>query len=230
MMLGAISGWLVGLLIGMRHALEPDHLAAISTIVTEHRESRFGLVLGAAWGIGHTATLVVAGGVLLALRTKMPPNLEASFELGVALMLIGLGGRAIWQAVREGRRIHSHSHHHGSAACAHTGGADHVHIRRWTLARRPLLIGLMHGLAGSGALTAAVLAAMPTLRDAVVYMVLFGLGSAVGMALLTGLTGKALSHLAQHRRATPLLLGCSGVLSLGLGVVWAVKHASALLV
>lgn len=226
-----LYGWLIGVLIGMRHALEPDHLAAVSTIVAEHREKRVGMILGAAWGIGHTLTLIVAGGVLILLRKQMPPNVESTAELAVACMLILLGARAMVQAWREGKggRLHKHHHHHGDKPHVHDGAHDHVHVRNWTIARRPLLVGLVHGLAGSGALTAAVLGSMPSIRSGLVYILLFGIGSAAGMALLTGLTGRAMAGLVQRRRTTAVLLACSGALSLGLGLFWGWKHAVELL-
>jgi hypothetical protein len=99
-----------------------------------------------------------------------------------------------------------------------------VHIQGWRLARRPLLIGLVHGLAGSGALTAAVLASMPTVHSGLIYIALFGAGSALGMAFLTGLTGKALSGIARKQRTTAILLASSGLLSLVLGLFWGYKH------
>jgi high-affinity nickel-transport protein len=225
----ALSGWLIGMMIGMRHALEPDHLAAVSTIVAENKGKRTGMILGAAWGLGHTLTLVIAGGVLVLLRKQMPPHLEAAAELAVALMLMGLGARALWQAWREGRGGETRTHHHSHGAHSHDGAADHVHVRNWTIARRPLLVGLVHGLAGSGALTAAVLASMPSIRSGLIYIVLFGAGSAVGMAMLTGLTGRAMSGLVRRRRATAILLACSGALSLGLGMFWGFKNALELL-
>jgi ABC-type nickel/cobalt efflux system permease component RcnA len=221
-----LYGWLIGVLIGMRHSLEPDHLAAVSTIVAEHREKRVGLILGAAWGVGHTLTLVVAGGVLILLRKQMSPHFESAAELAVACMLIGLGARAIYQSWREGKGGLPHQHHHhGHKEHEHDGAHDHVHMRNWTIARRPLLVGLVHGLAGSGALTAAVLASMPSIRSGLVYILLFGVGSAVGMALLTGVTGHAMAGLVKRRRMTAMLLASSGVLSLALGVFWGWKHA-----
>jgi hypothetical protein len=224
-----LYGWLIGLMIGMRHALEPDHLAAVSTIVTENKGRRASLLLGAAWGAGHTLTLVLAGGVLVLLRKQMPPNLEAAAELAVAFMLVGLGARALWQAWKEGRGGPRHRHLHAHGAHEHTGAHDHVHVRSWTMARRPLLVGIVHGLAGSGALTAAVLASMPSVRSGLIYLVLFGAGSAVGMALLTGITGEAIAGLAKRRYTTAVLLGASGALSLVMGLFWGLQHAMALL-
>jgi high-affinity nickel-transport protein len=228
-----LYGWLIGLLIGMRHALEPDHLAAVSTIVAENRQRRVGMIVGAAWGFGHTLTLVLAGGILILLRKQMPPHLETGAELAVSCMLIALGARAIVQAWREGKggKPHTHLHVHGAkeGVHEHDGAHDHAHVGNWTLARRPLLIGLVHGLAGSGALTAAVLASMPTLRSGLSYILVFGAGSAAGMAVLTGLTGRAMATMVRRPRTTAVLLACSGALSLALGLFWGWKHAWELL-
>ena len=92
----------LGSLLGMRHALEPDHLAAVSTLVTHERSSAKAALLGVCWGVGHTLALVVIGGVLVILRAEMPATVADVFELGVALMLIALGGRAVYLAAREG--------------------------------------------------------------------------------------------------------------------------------
>src|SRR5262249_26957410 len=146
----------LGSLLGMRHALEPDHLAAVSTLVSEERSGYKAALLGVCWGLGHTLSLVVVGAVLVVLRAAMPEGLADAFEFGVALMLVGLGLRAIYIAARQGPSGPTHVHHHGSMVHSHAGAAAHLHIGGWTLARRPLLIGAVHGLAGSGALTALV--------------------------------------------------------------------------
>lgn len=219
-MLGTLTGWSVGLLLGMRHALEPDHLAAISTLVAD-RPSRFrGAFLGAFWGVGHTASLFAVGLVVAVFNTQMPARLAVLFELGVAIMLIGLGIRAMRRAYREGSRGAPLDHSHGSHSHRHHGPADHMHVGGWTLARRPLLIGLVHGLAGSGALTALVVSNLPDVSARLLYIVLFGLGSIVGMAALSGLVGWPLVRLSHNRRALRALSAATGLFSAALGVVW----------
>ena len=93
----------LGSLLGVRHALEPDHLAAVTTLVSRERSSFRAAMLGAWWGLGHTLALVVVGALLIVLRREMPPALTEVFELGVALMLIALGVRAVLQAIRQGK-------------------------------------------------------------------------------------------------------------------------------
>src|SRR5262249_7584477 len=157
-----------------------------STLVTGERSSVKAAWLGACWGFGHTLALVAVGAFLVVVRAEMPSSASDVFELLVALMLIGLGIRAIYLAVREGPQGPAHLHHHGRLVHIHSGAPAHIHIGKWTLARRPLLIGAVHGLAGSGALTALVLATLPSTAAQITYIVLFGFGSTVGMAALSG--------------------------------------------
>ena len=210
----------LGSLLGMRHALEPDHLAAVSTLVTHERNIRKAALLGVCWGLGHTLSLVAVGAALVLLRAEMPAYAADLFEFFVALMLVGLGLRAIYLASRQGAAGPAHVHRHGGVVHQHAGALAHVHVGRWTLARRPLLVGAVHGLAGSGALTALVLATLPSTSARLAYMLLFGLGSTAGMAALSGLLGWPMARIGRHAlfaRALSLLVGC---LSAGLGVFW----------
>ena len=210
----------LGSLLGMRHALEPDHLAAVSTLVTGERNSVKAALLGACWGLGHTFALIVVGTVLVLLRAEMPVRIADAFEFGVALMLIGLGLRAIYLAARQGPAGPSHVHHHGHTVHVHHGAPAHIHIGTWTLARRPLIVGAVHGLAGSGALTALVVATLPSTAARITYLLVFGLGSTLGMAALSGLLGFPLARAGQHRslaRALSLAVGCGSTV---LGVCW----------
>src|SRR5438046_1425739 len=179
-----LTGSALGTLLGMRHALEPDHLTAVSTLMTSSAGDRSRVraaMLGASWGIGHTLSLVAVGAVLVVLRTEMPAYVADLFELLVAVMLVTLGVRAIVLAVRQGPLGPAHIHHHGRVVHTHAGAAPHVHVGDWTLARRPLIVGAIHGLAGSGALTALVLATLTSTAARVTYMTLFGFGSTLGM-------------------------------------------------
>src|SRR5437867_3047280 len=135
-------------LLGMRHALEPDHMAAVSTLVSREPSGYKAALLGAWWGVGHTLALLVAGLALGLLRLGMPARLAAVFEIVVAIMLIGLGTRTVVQAARLGPRGPTRVHRHRWIVHQHPGTAAHVHIGTWTLARRPFLIGAIHGLAG----------------------------------------------------------------------------------
>lgn len=203
-MLALLAAAAFGLLLGVRHAFEPDHLAAISALVAERPGKGRGFWLGAAWGLGHTLSLLLVGGALCLLRAQLPPALEDGFELLVALMLVVLGIRALVRA--------RHGH-------------DHVHVDRVAQARRSLLVGLTHGLAGSGALTALAMAAMPSTGACLAYMGLFGSGSALGMGAMTALASHGLGAVQGRARLQRGLIAAAGLASLLLGVAWGAQHA-----
>ena len=210
----------LGSLLGMRHALEPDHLAAVSTLVTGERNSYKAAFLGACWGLGHTVSLIAVGTVLVLLRAEMPARAADAFEFFVALMLVGLGLRAIYMASHQGAAGPVHLHHHGSRVHVHPGTPAHIHIGAWTLARRPLIVGAVHGLAGSGALTALVLTTLPSTAARLTYMAVFGLGSTLGMAALSGLLGWPLARMGNHRLLARAVSLAVGVVSTGLGLFY----------
>jgi hypothetical protein len=227
-----LTGSALGSLLGMRHALEPDHLTAVSTLVTSVPGERNGVraaMLGASWGVGHTLSLVIVGAVLVVLRAEMPARVADIFEMFVAIMLVGLGIRAIVLAVRQGAMGPTHTHHHGHVVHRHAGATPHVHVGRWTLARRPLLVGAVHGLAGSGALTALVLATLTSTAARITYMTLFGFGSTLGMAILTGLLGWPLARIGANHTMVRALSVAVGCLSIGLGIFWGYPLTSRLL-
>jgi high-affinity nickel-transport protein len=210
----------LGSLLGMRHALEPDHLAAVSTLITDGKNSRKAALLGVCWGVGHTLSLVAVGTALVVLRAEMPAYAADLFEFLVALMLIGLGLRAIYLAARQGPAGPVHAHHHGHRVHVHRGAPAHIHIGTWTLARRPLLVGAVHGLAGSGALTALVLTTLPTTTARLTYMIVFGLGSTIGMAVLSGLLGWPLARAGSNHLLARGISLAVGLVSTALGVFW----------
>jgi len=210
----------LGLLVGARHAFEPDHLAAVSTLVGTSRSPRNALGLGLLWGLGHTVALLVIGVALIALDGVMPARLGVAFELAVAAMLVVLGARSIVEGLRN-RAGRTQTHRHGPVEHVHGGAGDHVHIAGRAIAWRPLTIGLVHGLAGSGALTALAFAELPTTGARVLYMVMFGTGSVAGMAVATGITGVALQHLAHRPRTRAWFSLGTGALSCVVGIAWA---------
>ena len=169
-------------------------------------------------GVGHTFGLVVVGAVLVLLRAELPARMADIFELFVAIMLIVLGSRAVHQALRQANATHSHQR--WFAMHRHSGMASHVHIGTWTLARRPLIVGAIHGLAGSGALTALVLTTLPSTTARLTYLALFGLGSTLSMAALSGLLGWPLAKLGAHSGVTRGISMAVGVMSVGLGLFW----------
>ena len=215
-----VTGSGLGSLLGMRHALEPDHLAAVTTLVSRERSSMRAALLGAWWGIGHTLALLVVGAALVVVRAELPAAISDAFELAVALMLIVLGIRSVQLAALQAPGGPRHLHRHGLIVHSHPAVPAHVHIGTWTFAKRPLLIGAVHGLAGSGALTALVLATLPTTGARLMYVLLFGLGSTLGMAALSGLLGWPLARLGAHHRVARTISVAVGCVSIVIGIMW----------
>ncbi|HEY3188648.1 MAG TPA: hypothetical protein VGJ70_14300 [Solirubrobacteraceae bacterium] len=221
----AILGF--GFVLGLRHALDVDHLAAVSTIVGQRRSLWSSSLVGALWGLGHTAALLAAAVAVIGLHAEIPPRLAAALELGVAVMLVVLGLNLL-RTVWAGGMLHHHVHSHGGRAHVHphlhdsepTAGDGH---HRLGTGRRPFLVGLMHGLAGSGALMLAVLATIPSPGLAFAYVGIFGAGSIAGMVAMSTLFGVPLALVGGRfaRAELALRLGAAlGSLAVGLRLAW----------
>lgn len=183
----------LGFLLGLRHALEPDHVAAVSTFVSQERGLLRSCLRGTFWGIGHTTALLVAGIAVVGFKLQISPETERSVDRLVALVLVLLGGHVLLRALA-GISVHRHVHSHGGTAHSHVhvhvgDGAEHHHPHLLSGAPQPLLMGLLHGLAGSGALVVLVLTTMPSALGAFLYILVFGAGSTLGMLALSGLIG-----------------------------------------
>jgi ABC-type nickel/cobalt efflux system permease component RcnA len=190
----------LGLVFGLKHATEVDHVVAVSTIVSEHRSVFRSALVGGLWGVGHTTSLVVVGLVVLVFRAAIPMPVANWLEFGVALMLIGLGLLAMTRALRRRSDVHLHKHshdgqthvhvhfHEGTTRHGHGQSSTHTHAVS-AIGIKPLLVGTMHGLAGSGALTLLVLTQIKSAWLGLLYLAIFGVGSIVGMLLMSGLIG-----------------------------------------
>jgi hypothetical protein len=224
-MIAVLSACLFGFANGVRHAFEPDHLAAVSTLVAGQRTARASVRYAAAWGAGHASMLLLFGGALALLRAELSPAVTDTLELAVAAVLVGLGVRGLVQASRTGRGGEAFAHAHtlfGSRkAHTHDGVRDHVHVSGWTLARLPFVVGLVHGLAGSGAIAALVASNLSSTAFGLSFIALYGLGAAAGMAVLAGILGWPLARVARSKRAVSWIVGASAAVSLAVGVLWA---------
>ena len=181
----------LGLLLGIQHALDPDHLIAVSTIVSEHRNFKWASLIGAFWGLGHTTTLFIVGLIVIGLRVTIPPRLGSGLELLVAAMLVILGLNVLRKCFGP-ERVHLHTHSHNPETLTHfhvheNPGQDHAHPHPFKAMRRPFIVGMVHGLAGSAALMLLVLSTIESPIGGLVYIVIFGLGSVGGMLLLSGI-------------------------------------------
>lgn len=215
----AILGF--GFLLGLRHALDADHLAAISTVLAERPSFWASSAVGFWWGIGHTATLLMVGAVVLVGDIRIPERFELLAESLVGLLLIVLGGTLAWKLYRERWHVHSHQHDDGPHVHFHSHRQqdDHRH-RHWMAGSvRPLCIGMAHGLAGSAALMLIVLSSTQELGSGLLSIAVFGVGSIVGMMAI-GLTISLplVYSLAASRRLFLGLQGCAGVASIGIGI------------
>jgi hypothetical protein len=211
--------------LGLRHALDVDHLAAVSTLVSQRRGVWRSSLIGALWGLGHTAALVAMAVVVIALQRQIPPEVARLLELGVALMLIGLGLNLL-RTLRAGAHVHLHEHAHGGSTHVH----PHVHRpgveggevghHGVPSGRRPFLVGLVHGLAGSAALMLSGVATIPSPSLALAYVGIFGFGSIGGMVAMSAALSVPLALVAgRFARAERALRVVAGIASVAVGVM-----------
>ena len=170
----------LGFLLGLRHATDPDHVVAVTAIVARERGFARAARVGTLWGIGHSLTVLVIGGLIIAFRIAIPPRLGLGLEFAVALMLILLG----FSALRPMNAAQAAAHESQRMARAHG----------W----RPLGVGVIHGLAGSAAVALLILAAIPETAWALAYLVVFGLGTIAGMTIVTWLVAAPTVYAARH--------------------------------
>ena len=239
-----LSAMLLGFLLGLQHATDPDHLVAVATILTRERRFTDGALIGVLWGAGHMTTLTIVGAIIIGLKLTVTPAVGGSLELVVAAMLIVLGVLRLRDAVRGldtvpaghlvadhdhgggAGVVHSHPHVHGAE---HSHEHAHVHPSRWLgklgwrtgwPAGRALVVGAIHGLAGSAAVSLLVLATLRSTASAVVYLLIFGVGTIIGMTLLTALMAFPVSMALRYRRARQALALCAGVGSIAFGLIY----------
>ena len=204
----------IGFFLGMRHATDPDHVVAVSTIVSRERSIPRAGWIGVLWGVGHTLTILVVGAAIILFGVMIPPRVGLTLEFSVALMLILLGvfnltGAMHWISHRfspvhpqhqgahshvhsHGDCLHDHPHEHSSEAEHHGMEVEPPHWLRAPFVRlglfhllRPLLVGIVHGLAGSAAIALLVLGTIRDTRWAIFYLLIFGVGTIAGMMLMT---------------------------------------------
>jgi len=214
----------LGGLLGLRHAFEPDHLAAVSTLASRQGSLWSAARLGLVWGVGHTATVGAICLLVVALGIRLPPALWPAAELVVAALLVLLGGAVVWRYARGRWHMHLHAHDVNAHFHLHSHAQDagHAHVHASPDAKRSLGFGIAHGLAGSGAIAVLLVAAAPTAGLRLAYFAAFGAGTILGM-LSVSLTLGALVRFAAGRGtqwATLLHVG-SAMASVGAGVVLA---------
>lgn len=235
-MFGAWSFLALGFAIGMAHAFEADHLAAVGAMLNRGEGRRSMMLKGAVWGLGHTTALFLICSLVVLLGLTISERVGAALELAVGIMIFGLGARLIWRMWRE--RVHIHVHDHGGNvhlhAHSHEGETEthdraaHEHTHKqghWST----LAVGLVHGAAGSAGLLVLTVAATDSVSIALLHFALFGIGSMLGMAALTMAASYPLSMVERGatwmRSAVTLTLGA---LALAVGSMVAFESATAL--
>lgn len=217
----------LGFLLGMQHAVEADHIAAVSSIAAGRTDVRDIVKHGLTWGLGHTVTLFVFAGAAILLGRAIPEHLARPLETAVGIMLVGLGAHVLWRLWRD--RVHFHRHGHGD-------GTEHIHVHshlneaiphrqsahlhqhgfRW----RTLLVGLMHGMAGSAALLVLAISQVANAAYGMFYVLLFGIGSMLGMGALSIVIAVPLAVSARWLTwANRGLQGCVGVITVEIGIM-----------
>jgi ABC-type nickel/cobalt efflux system permease component RcnA len=247
--IGFFSILAVGFFLGMRHATDPDHVIAVTTIVSNQRNSMRAAMIGAFWGMGHTLTIFVVGAGIILFNLVIPVRLGLSMELSVAVMLIILGlwnvagflraapaAGSVPDPVAE-KLVHSHPHSHGEFVHnhphahqheSHSDAGDHapldwmdrvfgnVSVYQYL---RPLVVGIVHGLAGSAAVALLVLTTIRNVHWAVAYLLIFGVGTIAGMMVITMSIASAFTMMGKGRQKFSRRLAlASGLLSLGFGL------------
>jgi len=248
-MIGLLSIVVLGFFLGMRHATDGDHVIAVSTIVSRYRSVKHAVAIGAIWGVGHTLTILLVGGGIILFGWVIPARIGLSMELSVGIMLILLGVLNLAGILRwitnnfshaqhpHGDYVRTHLHAHGPEIRPH----DPAHTPHNWLDRhfgrlglynivRPLVVGLVHGLAGSAAVALLVLTTIRNPKWAVAYLLLFGAGTIAGMTLITGAMGVPFAYADSRSRLIHGLRVASGLISLafGLFIVYQIGFVSGL--
>ncbi|MEP6789675.1 MAG: urease accessory protein [Acidobacteriota bacterium] len=219
----AILGF--GFLLGLKHATEADHLAAVSTMVSERRSMWGSALVGGLWGLGHTISLFIAGVFVLLLNFQISESTERWLEFCVGIMLTLLGLNVV-RKLATGGSFHFHVHEHGEHEHVHphihaAAEVDAAHTHHGlTFSPRALIIGMVHGLAGSAALMLLVIPTIPSRTVGLLYIVIFGVGSIGGMMIMSFLVSLPFHFTASRfNRFNQVLQGCAGIVSIALGLM-----------
>ncbi len=212
----------LGFALGIKHALDADHVVAVSTIVSQYRNPLKATLVGIFWGIGHTTTLLLVGIAVIGFKLVIPDQLALSMEFLVGVVLFALGLQILWKYLP--KRKHGHVHDHGDEVHAH----QHSHLRKAEgedlnhhplRQHRSLILGMIHGLAGSAALMLLVLSSIQSPVEGVIYILVFGMGSILGMMVISTVIGLpfALSS-GRFAAANHTIRFLAGALSTALGI------------
>ena len=208
----------LGFVLGLAHACDPDHLVAVGALTAEAKNARQASVLGMVWGAGHTIALTLIGILVLSVKWTLPHQFSFLMEAIVGLIIVLLGFNLVWQSFQK-ITIHTHQHKHEETihSHVHVHGSDTLthHHHRMSTTIKTLGVGFVHGLAGSAALSLAVMSSMPSTVVGVIYIVIFGIGSMGGMLIMSTLLSLPFLYVNQALQH-PVKCG-AGVLAIGFG-------------
>ena len=229
---GALAAIILGFLLGLKHATDADHVVAVSTIVNQYRNAFRGIWVGASWGLGHTVPLVLIGLIILAFKGAVLDFYEEVapvFEFGVGIMLVFLGLQVYWN-LRKGR-LHVHQHAHEGTAHLHIHGTHEaedepaVEKRHGILSpgkpffrMKSFIIGMVHGLAGSAAVMLALLPTIDSFLAGISYLVLFGVGTVLSMAIITIVLSVPFAITGAYQKLNIIVSGVAGAVSIIFGI------------
>lgn len=204
-----------GFVLGLKHAFDADHVAVVTTMVSQSKSLKKSSLLGAWWGLGHTATLLLAGLIVLMFKIVIPARLALGLEFIVGAVVILFGLDLLWK-IRRGR-IHAHAHTHGGSM--HTHLHSHLDQPSHRHGHRALAVGALHGLAGSAALTLLVLSSVQSIPQGILFILIFGFGSIVSMILISSVIGLPFLLTKGFTRATAIIQAVTGTMSVAVGVL-----------
>ncbi|GHI00031.1 urease accessory protein UreH domain-containing protein [Neobacillus kokaensis] len=217
-----LSVLVLGLVLGIKHAIEPDHVIAVSTIASQSKKLWQASLAGVFWGIGHTVTLFIVGVIVILMKGEIPEKWAMSLEFLVGIMLVYLGIKTMISF----KNIHIHTHKHDGDEHKHvhshtsSGEHGHPHKHKRTTYLGSTLIGLVHGLAGSGAMVLLTMSTVKSIGEAAIYIIVFGTGTVIGMLFFTTIIGIPFV-LSKKRRSISGSLGIiTGVISTIFGVYY----------
>ncbi len=212
----------LGFILGIKHAVEPDHVIAVSTMASKSKKIWHASLAGVFWGIGHTATLFIVGIAFILMKGEIPETLAMSLEFLVGIMLVYLGVTTILSL----RNIHVHEHEHDGEehkhihSHQHEGNHNHIHEHKKVSFVKSMLIGFVHGLAGSGAMILLTMSTVKSVWEAVMYILIFGVGTVIGMLFFTTIIGIPFVFSKQRLRVNRTLTMTMGAISTVFGMYY----------
>ena len=222
MEVGFLTVLALGFVLGMKHALDADHVVAVSTIVSKNQSFLSSSIIGAFWGLGHTVTLFGVGLAILTLKITISDTMALAMELAVGIMLVFLGGIVAAGLIREHLHLHPHQHDGRAHLHLHVHPPVEPHGHQHAIRRgyRSMAVGMVHGLAGSAALMLLVVSSIHSVMEGLGYILIFGIGSLVGMMLISMLISIPFIFSAVHfNRLNKALTAFASLASIGLGTL-----------